>query len=165
MIKFLFTAIYLSVVMSWVPAVIGQTIGKLDMQQVFQISPQIKAINSQLEREFSPQRKRIINLGKYLRKDIKKSQRDEVVMSRRENENLRNKIQKEQKELQQSQVEFQQGLYKAQNKVMSEFMIKILDAVKIVAKKEKLDLVLPKDTILYARDSKDITLHVLSELN
>ena len=161
--KRLLTVTCLSVIIIYTAA-IGKTVGKVDIRQIFQVSSQVKAINSQLEKEFLPQRKRIINLGKYLRKDIKKSQRNETVMSKRENEDLRNKIQKEQKELQQSQIEFQQGLYKAQNKAMGEFMIKILDAVKIVAKKENVDLVLPKDTVLYARDSKDITSNVISEL-
>ncbi|MFW0036079.1 MAG: OmpH family outer membrane protein [Coxiella endosymbiont of Dermacentor nuttalli] len=164
--KLLFVVTCLSVIMSWAASAIGQTIGKVDMRKIFQASPpQIKAINNQLEKEFLPQRERIINLDKYLREDIKKLKRNEVVMSKKETEDLRNRIQEEQKELQQSQVEFQQRLYKAQNEAIGKFIIKISGAVKTVAKKEKINLVLPKDTLLYARDSKDITLDVISELS
>ncbi|WP_264435596.1 OmpH family outer membrane protein [Coxiella endosymbiont of Dermacentor marginatus] len=163
--KLLFVVTCLSVIMSWAASAIGQTIGKVDMRQIFQASPQIKAINIQLEKEFLPQRERIINLDKYLREDVKKLKRNEVVMSKKETEDLRNRIQEEQKEFQQSQVEFQQRLYKAQNQAIGKFIIKISGAVKTVAKKEKIDLVLPKDTLLYARDSRDITLDVISELN
>lgn len=163
--KLLFLVTFLSVTMSLAASAIGQTIGKVDMRQIFQVSPQIKSIDAQLEQEFAPQRERIINLDKYLREDIKKLKRNESVMSQKETEDLRNRIQEEQKEFQQSQVEFQQRLYKAQNKAMGEFIIKISGAVKTVAKKEKIDLVLPKDTLLYAKDSRDITLDVISELN
>ncbi|WP_304985730.1 OmpH family outer membrane protein [Coxiella-like endosymbiont] len=164
MMKRLFAATYLSVAMSWAVASIGQTVGTVDMRQIFQASLQVKNINTRLEKEFSPQRERIINLGKSLQEDTKKFQRNEAVMSEKEKQYLKNKIDEKQKELQQAQVEFQQGLYNAQNKAMGEFMTKISGAVKAISEKEKVDLVLPKDTVLYARDSKDITSDVISEL-
>ncbi|AKQ33372.1 OmpH family outer membrane protein [Candidatus Coxiella mudrowiae] len=164
MMKRLFAATCLSVAINWTAAAIGQTVGRVDMRQIFQASPQVKNINTQLEKKFSPQRERIINLGKSLQEDAKKFQRNEAVMSEKEKQDLKNKIDEKQKELQQAQVEFQQGLYNAQNKAMAEFMTKISGAVRAVAEKEKVDLVLPKDTVLYARDSKDITSDVISKL-
>ena len=164
MMKRLFSATCLSVAINWSAAAIGQTVGRVDMRQIFQASPQVKNINTRLEKEFSPQRERIINLSKSLQEDAKKFQRNEAVMSEKEKQDLKNKIDEKQKELQQAQVEFQQGLYNAQNKAMGEFMTKISGAVRAVAEKEKVDLVLPKDTVLYARDSKDITSDVISEL-
>lgn len=164
MIKYLFTSTCLLVMISWVAIAVGQTVGTVDMRQIFQASLQAKDINVRLEKEFSPQREKIISLDRSLREDTKKLQRNEVVMSKREAEDLRNKIQKEQKGLRQAQVEFQKGLYEAQNKTMGEVMKKISGAVKTVSGKEKMDLVFPKDAVLYVRDGKDITSEVISEL-
>lgn len=164
MIKRLFAGTCLSVITSWATVAFGQTVGMVDMRQVFQASLQVKDINIRLEKEFSPQREKIISLDKSLQEDTKKLRRNEVVMSKQEAVDLRNKIQKEQKGLQQAQVELQKGLYEAQNKTMGEFMKKISGAVRTVSEKEKVDLVFPKDAVLYARDSKDITPEVISEL-
>ena len=162
--KRLFAVTCLSVTMGWAAVAVGQTVRTVDVRQIFQASLQVKDINIRLEREFLPQRKRIISLGKSLQEDAKKLQRNEVIMSKKEAEDLRNKIQKEQKGLQREQIEFQQELYEAQSKAMGEFMTKISGAVRAVAEKEKVDLVLPKNTVLYARDAKDITSEVISAL-
>lgn len=164
MIKRLFVSIYLSVVISWVAVAVGQTVGTVDMRQVFQASLQAQDVNIRLEKEFLPQREKIINLDRSLQEDAKKLQRNAIVMSKQEAEDLRNKIQKERKGLRQAQVEFQKELYEAQNKIMGEFMKKISGVVRTVSGKEKMDLVFPKDAVLYVRDGKDITSEVISEL-
>lgn len=165
MTKRLFVAAYVLVSISWVGASIGQTVGTVDIRQIFQASPsQVKNINTQLEKEFSPQRERIINLGKSLQEDTKKFQRNEAVMSDKEKQELKNKIDQKQKEFQQAQLKFHQELYNAQNKAMFELMTKISGVVRALAEKEKVDLVLPKDTVLYARDTKDITSDVIAKL-
>ncbi|PMB54888.1 OmpH family outer membrane protein [Coxiella endosymbiont of Rhipicephalus microplus] len=165
MTKRLFVAAYVLVSISWVGASIGQTVGTVDIRQIFQASPsQVKNINTQLEKEFSPQRERIINLGKSLQEDTKKFQRNEAVMSDKEKQELKNKIDQKQKEFQQAQLKFHQELYNAQNKAMFEFMTKISGVVRALSEEEKVDLVLPKDTVLYARDTKDITSDVIAKL-
>lgn len=162
--KRLLVATCLSVAIGWGVTAVGQIVGIVDMREIFQASPQVKGINTQLEKEFSPQRTKIINLSKSLQDDVKKLQRNETVMAEKEKQDLKNRIAEKQKQLQQVQVEFQKALYTAQNKAMAEFMKKISIAVKAVAENEKVDLVVPKDTILYAKDSKDITSSVISKL-
>lgn len=160
MIKRLLAVISLAIAMNWGFAAV-QGIGLVDMQQVFQASPQIKQINIRLEKQFSPQREKVIGLGKSLQDNVNKLQRNEFVMSKKEVVDLRNTIQKQQNQLREAQKKFQQGLFTAQNKAMADFMRKVAGAVEHVAKKENLDLVLPKDTVLYTKDGIDITSDVL----
>ncbi|AUJ58658.1 OmpH family outer membrane protein [Coxiella-like endosymbiont of Amblyomma americanum] len=162
--KCLFKAVYLSIMMGWAASVVGQTIGVVDIRQIFQVSPQIKDINTKLEKKFSLQREQIVDLSKCLREDIRTLQRNASVMNKKELENVRDRIQKEQKELQKVQIVFQRNLYKAQSKAVNRFMNKILSVVKTVSEKQKIDLVLPKSAILYAKDKKDITSNVIAEL-
>ena len=161
MIKRLLAVIGLAVVVSWSVAAIAQIIGLVDIRQIFQASPQIKQINARLEKRFSPQREKVIGLEKSLQDSINKLQRNESVMSKKEVVDLRNNIEKQKNELREAQRQFQQCLFIAQNRAMADFMRKVTGAVEHVAKKENLDLVLPKETVLYIKDGKDITSDVL----
>ncbi|ACJ20609.1 OmpH family outer membrane protein [Coxiella burnetii] len=164
MIKRLLSAICLSVAMIWSVVAVAQTVGLVDMRQIFQTAPQIKDINTRLEKQFSPQREKMTKLTQSLQQNLQKLKRDEAVMGKKEAENLRKEIQNDESTLRQQQQQFQQELFVAQNKAMSDFMSKVNGAVKKVAERENLDLVLPKDTVLYAKNSKDITSNVVSAL-
>ena len=164
MIKRLLSAVCLSVGIIWSVAAVAQTVGLVDMRQIFQSAPQIKDINTRLEKQFSPQREKMTKLTQSLQQNLQKLKRDEAVMSKKEAGNLRKEIQNDESALRQQQQQFQQELFVAQNKAMSDFMSKVNGSVKRVAERENLDLVLPKDTVLYAKNSKDITSNLLSAL-
>lgn len=161
MVKRLIAIISLVVAINWSVAAVAKSIGLVDMRQIFQASPQIKQINARLEKQFSPQREKVIGLGKSLQDNINKLQRNESVMSKKEVIDLRNTIQKQRNQLREAQRQFQQSLFTAQNKEMADFMRKVIHAIEHVAKKENLDLVLPKDTVLYTKDGIDITSDIL----
>lgn len=157
MIKRLLAVTSLVVAISWSVTAVAQGIGFVDIQQLFQDSSQIKQINANLEKKFLPQRERVIRLGRSLQDNINKLQRNEYVMSKKEVVDLRNSIEKQQNQLRKAQRQFQQGLFIAQNRAMADFMRKVAGVVEDIAKKENLNIVLLKDTVLYAKDGKDIT--------
>lgn len=161
MIKRLWAVISLAVAISWSISAIAQSVGLVDIRQIFQASPQIKQMNARLEKKFSPQREKVVGLGKSLQDNINKLQRNESVMSQKEVVDLRSNIEKQQNQLREAQRQFQQCLLIAQNEAMADFMRKVTGAVECIAKKENLDLVLLKDTVLYIKDGKDITSDVL----
>ncbi|MFW0072826.1 MAG: OmpH family outer membrane protein [Coxiella-like endosymbiont] len=161
MIKRLRAVASLAVVISWSVSAIAQSVGLVDIRQIFQTSPQIKQMNAHLEKKFSPQREKVVGLGKSLQDNINKLQRDESVMSKKEVVALRSNIEKQQNQLRKAQRQFQQCLFIAQNEAMADFMRKIAGAIEHVAKEENLDLVLLKDTVLYTKYGKDITSDVL----
>lgn len=162
--KRLLLTLCLSLGVIWSACAMAENIGIVDMRQIFQSSPQVKRINSQLNKQFSPQRDKIVAMGKKLEADVKKLQRDQSVLDKKGLDNLRNSITAQEEQLRAAQAKFQQTLFAAQNNAMSGFMTKITGIVKGIAMKKKLDFVLPKNTVLYAKDGTDITSDVISAL-
>ncbi|OGT63543.1 MAG: hypothetical protein A3J38_01110 [Gammaproteobacteria bacterium RIFCSPHIGHO2_12_FULL_45_9] len=138
--------------------------GVVDMHKVFDAAPEVKQINSRLTDEFSGRRDKVVKLGQALQSDVKKLQKDQAVMSSKDATVLKNQIMKEQGEFRAAQTQFQQDLYAAQNKAMAKFMEKLQVAVKKVAEKQHLSLVLPQNAVLYSASNLDLTSAVISNL-
>ena len=85
-------------------------------------------------------------------------------MDKKSLDQLRDTIAKQEQELRMQQAQFQQTLFTAQNKAMSDFMDRVTAAVKKIAEQKKIDIVLPQNSLLYAKDSMDITSDVMSAL-
>ncbi len=138
------------------------TVGVVDAQQVLRSSSSINNINKQLDKQFAGRKKSILALDKSLQANIKKLQKNQSVMSAKAVSALRTAITKQAAQLRQSQAQYQQNLYVAQNKAMALFMKKLQAAVGKVAQKKKLDLVLPKNSVLYSNGNAvvDITSQV-----
>ena len=150
--------------MVWSGSAWADHVGVIDMQQIFQSSPQVNKINGDLNKQFSPQRDKIVAMGRTLEADIKKLNRDQSVMDKTSLGQLKDKITKEEQTLRTAQGEFQQALMAAQNKAMEAFMTQLNKVVTQVAEKKELQMVLPKTVVLYAKDSVDITADVASGL-
>ncbi len=80
-------------------------------------------------------------------------------------EKLRNAIAGQEKNLQDAQTKFQQALFTAQNQAMGQLMDQVTAVVKQIADKKNLEVVLPKNAVLYAKDGMDITQDVLTGMN
>ncbi len=135
---------------------LAQSIGVVDMRQIFQ-SPEVKQINNNLDKQFASQRNEIVALSKSLQANTKKLDRNESVMSKSNISSLKSKISKQKKKLRTSQMNFQKALFAAQNKAMNGFMEKLHATAEKVALKDHLDVVFPKNSVLYARKITNIT--------
>lgn len=145
-------------------SVFAEQVGVVDMQSIFHSSPEIQKINSNLTTQFSSRREAIMKMGKALQDDMANLNKNKMVMKKSDLSALQNKIAKEGNDLKQAQAKFQQDLYSAQNKSMEDFMNKVKMSVQKIAGQKKLDLVLPKNTVLYSQGGLDITADVLSSL-
>ncbi len=164
MLKRLLLSIFLSFALIWAAAAMAENIGIVDMRAIFQSSPQIKQVNDKLNKQFAPERDKIVQMGKSLQDDVKKFQRNQSVMDKAGLDKLRNSIAEQEQNLRTMQAKFQQELFTAQNQAMGTFMDKLTSVVKKIAEKKNLDVVLPKNTVLYAKDGMDITSDVLSSI-
>jgi outer membrane protein len=164
MMKRLLVAASLLMALIWSVGAMAQSIGVVNMRQIFDSSPQIKKINEQLNKQYSPERDKIVAMGKSLQDNINKLQKNQAVMDKKSLDSLRDTIAKQEQDLRMQQAQFQQTLFAAQNKAMNDFMDKITVAVKQIAADKKLDLVLPQNSLLYAKDSMDITADVTNAL-
>ena len=144
---------------------LADDVGVVDMKSIFQNSAKVKEINAKLGEKFASDRAKIVQMQKSFKDDMTKLQRDGSVMSKKDAEKLKVTIRKQQAELQAAQAKFQQQLYAAQNKAMSAFMKKVQDVVKVIARRKGLELVLPKNGVLYSAKSMDITADISKKLN
>lgn len=144
--------------------VFANQIAIVDMQQIFQTAPQVKKINDALQKQFSSRREEIVAKGKTFQDEVQKYQKDKTVMSSKDSNATKDKLTKEENDLRQLQAKYQQDLYAAQNQNMNEFMKQVKDAVKSIAMEKKLDVAIPKNSILYASEGLDITQDVLKKL-
>lgn len=164
MMKRLLVAASLLFALVWSVGAMAQSIGVVNMRQIFDASPQIKKINEQLNKQYAPEREKIVAMGKSLQDNINKLQKNQAVMDKKSLDGLRDTIAKQEQDLRMQQAQFQQTLFTAQNKAMNDFMDKVTATVKKIAAAKNLDLVLPQNSLLYAKDSMDITSDVMSSL-
>src|SRR3990172_13154914 len=83
----------------WSVGAMAQSIGVVNMRQIFESSPQIKKINDQLNKQYSPQRDKIVVMGKELQENINKLQKNQAVMDKKSLDQLRDTIAKQEQDL------------------------------------------------------------------
>lgn len=139
-------------------------IGVVDMQKVFASSQQVKDITAELKSKFSDRQKALQSQAQTLQADMDKLNRNKSVMSAKEAQELTDKVAKSNEKMQAEQAQFQKDLFAAQNDAMNSFMGKLNGAVAKVAEKRKLDMVLPKNGVVYSSATLDVTDDVVQTL-
>lgn len=145
-------------------AMAAGVVGVVDMQQILQTSPEIKKINADLTKQFDERKQKIVEMGRALQGDLQTYQKNKSVMSSKVLSDTQEQIGKKEASLRDAQMKFQQDLFTAQNKSMNDFMDRVRTAVKDVASKKQIDLVLPKNMVLYSQGATDITPDVMSKI-
>jgi outer membrane protein len=137
-------------------------VGVVDMQTVFQKSQTVAKMRTALQNQFAPAEKAINAKQKQLQDDIAKYKRDSAIMKDADRDSLEKKISGEQQELGGMQSDFQSKIVAAQNKDMQVVMGKVQQAVSAISKKQGINLVFARASIVYADSTAiDITDQVL----
>ena len=139
-------------------------VGVVDMKTIFSTSPKVKSIKAGLMKEFNPQKEKLEAMGKALQADITKYQKNKAVMDKKDLSTLEASITTQETAFRTAQAKFQQDVFNAQNKSLETFLDSVKAAVKVVAEKDKLDLVVPSNDVLYSKDDKDITKDVVDNM-
>ena len=129
----------------------------VDMQQVLGNIPQVSSIQKKLEAQFKPRQEKISSMGKELRSDLDNYKKNSSVMTEESRNNLQQKIVKEEEAYQKAQISFNNDLSSAQNTAMTKIFSQIRNAARAIARKDDIDLVLIKSSILYSKSNMDIT--------
>ena len=149
---------------AWSVGAFADGVGVVDMKTVFSTSPKVKQIKDQLSKQFDPEKDKLQKMSQSLQADIAKYQKNKAVMNAKETSALEASITKQENDFRTEQAKFQQDVMDAQNKSLKDFMASVKAAVKVVAEKDKLDLVVPSNDVLYSKNNKDITAEVLKEI-
>ncbi|EKD78087.1 MAG: hypothetical protein ACD_42C00045G0001 [uncultured bacterium] len=144
--------------------VFADGIGVVDMKTIFTTAPQVKTIKAGLAKQFEPQKDKLEKMSQSLQADIAKYQKNKAVMDKKDLTALEDSITKQEAAFRDAQTKFQQDVFTAQNKSLETFMDSVKASVKMVAEKNKLDLVVPSNDVLYSKDKTDITQDVLKDM-
>lgn len=139
-------------------------IGVVDMKTIFSTSPKAKTIKETLTKQFNPEKAKLEKMSTTLQADIAKYQKNKDVMNKKDLATLEASITSQENAFRDAQAKFQQEVFNAQNQSLEQFMDSIKAAVKTVAEKDKLDLVIPSNDVLYTKNDKDITKDVLDNM-
>jgi len=138
--------------------------GVLDMQQIMKESPQVAALNKQLQDQFKPRQEKIAAAQKNMQNEIEKFKKDSTVMSNADKTKLEEKINADQTSLAKMGQSFQQDLNKAQGEAMQKFMGNLQTAVNNVAKQGKYSMIVNRAAVPYYDPSLDVTKQVLADM-
>ena len=132
-------------------------VGVVNMKTIFSTSPKVKEIKAELTKQFNPQKAKLEAMGQALQADIMKFQKNKAVMDKADLAKTEASITAQETAFRAAQTKFQQDVFTAQNQSLETFMTSVKAAVKVVAVKDKLDLVIPSNDVLYTKDQTDIT--------
>lgn len=148
----------------WSINAVAGDIGVVNMQKIFQTSPKAKSISSSLKSQFDSRRQNIVKMSQDLQNEVKNFQKNQAVLNKAKLAELEKKIGEHSTALRQAQSKFQSDFVEAQNKQMAAFLDEVKAASAKVADKKGLDLVVPNNAVLYAKNKLDITSDVMSAM-
>lgn len=151
-------------VAAWSVGALADGVGVVDMKSIFSTSPKVKSIKAELTKQFSPEKTKLETTGQALQADITKYQKNKDVMNKKDLAALETSITNQETAFRAAQAKFQQDVFNAQNARLTQFMDSVKASVKMVAEKDKLDLVIPSNDVLYTKNDKDLTKEVLANM-
>ena len=137
----------------------------VNVQQVLQQSPRVTALSKKLEDKFKNRQTKLNKEQKSLQDELDKFKKESPTMSKKKRETTEKKITADRSALVKQVVSYQQDLQKEQNKVMQGILEDLNGIVSKIAKKQKYNLVLDSQAVVYSANGNDITKEVASQFN
>jgi outer membrane protein len=139
-------------------------IGVVNFARLAEESPQAKALQASLEREFGTRQRELVQQQKDLKAKEEKLQRDGAVMAEAE----RNKAQKDlidgQREAARRANEFKEDVELRRNEELGKLQRSLVQEVQAYAKAQAFDLVISADTVIYRKETLDVTGQVIGAM-
>jgi outer membrane protein len=139
-------------------------IGVVNFARLAEESPQAKALQDTLEREFGQRQRELLQQQKDLKTKEEKLQRDAAVMSEAE----RNRAQKDlidgQRDAVRRQNEFKEDVELRRNEELGKLQRLLVQEVQAYAKAQNYDLVISAETAFYRKDAFDITTQIVAAM-
>jgi outer membrane protein len=139
-------------------------IGVVNAQRILEQSPQARKTEALLENEFSPRQKQLLAEQKALQDLEAKHAKDAAVMGETERKNLERDIVTKQRDLQRNNDVLREDFAFRRNEELAKIQTEIVNAIQVVAKDNKFDLVL-SDGVIFASSAVDMTDLVIQYLS
>lgn len=138
-------------------------IGAVNAVRILEQSPQAERLRAEIEREFSPRDRQLVDDQKKLKEMEDRMERDAAIMSEAERQDLEREIINLRRELKRNQDQFREDLSYRRNEELSRIQKEIVQAIQTVAKQNNYDLVL-SEGVIFASTRIDITDLVIEHL-
>jgi len=155
-------AVACGVVMS--SSALAYTVGVVDIQKILSSEKGISKMQAALGNKFASDRSKLESMAKQLQSDSQNYQKNRAVMNKDDAAKKEAALKDEANKVQAAQMQYQQKIMQAQQDAMHQFVDRIRAAAANVAKSQNLDAVFIDNSVLFAKDSKDITSDVLSKM-
>lgn len=162
--KRVITAITLSLGLVMASDALAYTVGIVDVQKILSSDKGIAKMQSALSSKFAADRTKLEGMAKQLQSDSMDYQKNRATMSKADADKKEAALKEAAGKVQAAQMQYQQKIMQAQQETMKQFVDHVRAAASDVAKKQNLDAVFIDNSVLFAKDSKDITSDVISRL-
>lgn len=138
-------------------------IGFVNLARITTESPQAKAANDRLKREFEPREQEIAAMQKDLKQLEEKLARDAAVMKESERVRIERDLRAREREVRRMYDELREDFNIRRNEELGKLQRRVGEAVQKLAKEEQFDLILI-DGVMYVGEKVDITSKILDRL-
>lgn len=139
-------------------------IGVVNFARLADESPLAKALNTSLQEEFGSRQRELLQQQKDLKAKEEKLQRDNAVMADAERSKAQKEIIEGQREFSRRQNEFKEDVELRRNEELGKLHRSLVLEVEAFAKAQAYDLVISSDTVMFRKDSFDITAQVVAAM-
>jgi Skp family chaperone for outer membrane proteins len=139
-------------------------VATVDVDLALKNSPQVQKMSQDLKKKYTPKQNKIVAARDNLKKAIDALRRDESVMKPDAITKKKQQIEAMAKALQQQESAYQQDLFADRSKRLEELQQDFQKAVSHVAKKQSIDMVVNKPSVIYGHNMRDISSDVAAAL-
>ncbi|MBE8167104.1 MAG: OmpH family outer membrane protein [Shewanella sp.] len=143
----------------------AEKIAVVDMAAVFEQLPQREKVAKTLQSEFADREAGLKKKQQELRTLLETQQRDAAIMSKDQQTELQRKMESLRSDLQLKGKALNEDFRRRSGEEQNKLLKTVLDAVNKIAEKEKFDLVLPRQSVVYVKPTSDISGKVVEALS
>ncbi|CRK85798.1 Chaperone protein Skp [Candidatus Providencia siddallii] len=144
--------------------VYAEKIAIVNIGEIFQKMPDRESVTKDLENEFKSRSTELKNLEKDLQIHIDKLQRNSSSLKQTERTNLESELIVKRNQFADKAHKFEEDTRRRQSEERNKILLRIQDAIKIIADKKGYDIIIDTTSIAYAKDSLDITNQVQKQV-
>lgn len=137
-------------------------IGYVNIEAVLEQAPQAEAARTQIEKEFAPRDRELVQLQKEIRQDNERLERDGAVMAEADSSRLRSELRSKRRELKRLTDEFREDLNLRRNQELADLQRKVLEVIRELARNGDYDFII-RDALFHSK-RVDVTEQVVERL-
>lgn len=137
-------------------------VGYVNIEAVLEQAPQAEAARTEIEKEFAPRDRELVQLQKEIRQDNERLETDGAIMSDADATRLRSDLRSKRRELKRLTDEFREDLNLRRNQELADLQRKVLEVIRELAKDGNYDLII-RDALFHSK-RVDVTEQVVERL-